>query len=129
MLRILREDFGSPIIVDYVILETLLLLNVRKLSYLIESLYDFLRSNKFKIFFVTEEVFNDAMKLTIEKRQRNFLSLTDSSEIVVSGKLDSHVIATFDGLLGNFFERQIGEGCFDQLDEKEKHVLLKQRSR
>ena len=73
MLRILRGDFGSPIIVDYVILETLLLLRARKLSDVIGSLYEFLRTNKFRIFFVTEEIFNDAMK-TYDRKEKAGLS-------------------------------------------------------
>ena len=125
MLHTLRGIFGSPIIIDYVVVETFLLLKARKLSSRIGVLEEFLQLNRFKIVFVSEDIYNNAMKFAIDKKNQDFLSLTDSSEIVVSRELDYHSIATFDIVLRNFFEVGVGKGYFDQLDEKEKQALLK----
>ena len=125
-MHILRGDFGSPIIVDYVVLETLLLLGARKLSHMGSPLLEFLRTNQFRIIFVTQEIFNDAIKLAVKKSNQEVLSLTDSSEIVVSRELfDSGAVATFDGPLGNFFEKNVGKGYFKQLSKEEKNSLMK----
>ena len=87
MLRILKGSFGSPIVIDYVILETVTLLNQRKIHAAIRSFMKFLRENKFTIFITTEQVFNEAIEMTI-KSETDFLSLSDSSQIVVSKALD-----------------------------------------
>jgi predicted nucleic acid-binding protein len=126
LLRILRGDFGSPIVVDYVVLETQLLLSSRKLSHVMQELMEFLRSNSFRMLFVTEEIFNAAIDLIVEKKQDS-ISLADSSEIVLSRMLHFNAIATFDSVLSSFFDKKVGKGFYDQLEEKEKSALLKAR--
>ena len=96
--QILKGSFGSPAIIDYVILETVTLLNQRKIHSAIQSLMQFLRENKFTIFFITEQVFNEAIEMTI-RSETDFLNLSDSSQIVVSKTLGVRKIATFDIIL------------------------------
>lgn len=122
MLKILKGGFGSPVVLDYVILETVTLLNQKRIHSQVQPLMQFLRENKFTIFFVTEKVFGEAMEMTI-KSEPDFLSVSDSSQIVVSKTLGVQTIATFDGVLGNFFEKRIGKGSDDLLDEKERRNL------
>ena len=122
MLRILKGGFGSPVIIDYVVLETVTLLNQRKIHSAIHSLMQFLRENKFVIFFITEQVFNEAIEMTT-KSETDFLNLSDSSQIVVSKTLGIRTIATFDRVLGNFFETRVGKGYYRLLDEKERRTL------
>jgi predicted nucleic acid-binding protein len=122
MLRILKGGFGSPIIIDYVILETVTLLNQRKINSQVQPLMQFLRENRFTIFFVTEKIFSEAIEMTI-KSEADFLNVSDSSQIVVSKALGVPAIATFDSVLGKFFETCIGKGYYKLLDEKEKRTL------
>lgn len=124
LLRCLKGDFGTPVIIDYVILETLTLLQQRGIRAAIETLLRFIHENRFTIYFVTEASFEEAVKLVIEK-SKDSLSLTDCSQVVISRDLHVSTIATFDGGLGNFFQTSVGAGYFDQLDEKEKRLLLK----
>ena len=126
MLRVLKGKFGTPIVTDYVILETSSLLAQRGIRRAIRPLSDFLTENKFRILFVTEDVYLEAMKLT-NKDTGDFLSLTDSSQIVLSRFLGVDTMATFDGVLANFFQTSVGKGDFNRLDEKEKRLLLKGR--
>ena len=122
MLRILKGGFGSPVVIDYVLLETVTLLNQRKIHSAIQPLMQFLRENKFTIFFITEQVFSKAVEITI-KNETDFLNLSDSSQIVVSKTLGVRAIATFDSVLGNFFETCIGKGYSKLLNEKERRTL------
>jgi predicted nucleic acid-binding protein len=124
MLRCLEGDFGTPIIIDYVILETLTLLQQRGITGIIQKLLQFIRENRFIIFFVREESFDEAIELMLEKSEDS-LSLSDCSQVVVSKNLPIGTIATFDGGLRNFFKTSVGQGYFDRLDEKEKRLLLK----
>ena len=122
MLRILKGGFGSPVLLDYVILETITLLNQRKIHAAIQPLMQFLRENKFTMFFITEQVFSEAVEITI-KSEADFLNLTDSSQIVVSKTMGVRAIVTFDSVLGNFFETCVGKGYYKLLDEKERRIL------
>lgn len=124
MLRCLKGDFGSPFMVDYVILETLTLFQQRRISSVIEDLLKFIRLNKIAILFVSELSFNEATKLMVEKTKET-LSLADCSQIVISKEMHIDTIATFDRTLANFFGKSIGKGYYDQLNEKEKSFLLK----
>ncbi|MDH2901854.1 MAG: PIN domain-containing protein [archaeon] len=126
MLRVLKGKFGSPNVLDYVILETTTLLLQRRIHEGIKSLHDFLTQNKFRILFVTEDILSESMKLTIQS-STDFLSLADSSQIVLSRSLGIDTIATFDNVLGNFFESKIGKGYFDLLEKGEKRILMKIR--
>lgn len=126
MFRCLKGDFGAPIIVDYCILETLTLLQQRGLSSVVETLLAFIRENKLRIYFVSEQVFNEATRLMIEKI-KDRLSLTDCSQVAVSKELNVESIATFDAGLANFFKTCVGVGCFDLLEDKEKHLLQRRK--
>lgn len=126
MFRCLKGDFGVPVIADYCVIETLILLQQRGLSYLIDTLLTFIRENKLKLYFVTEQIFRDATKLVIQKIKDN-LSLTDCSMVVVSGGLNVETIATFDAGLANFFTTSVGKGFFSQLEDEEKRLLLRRK--
>ncbi len=126
MYRCLKGDFGVPIIVDYCVLETLTLLQQRSLSSVISALLEFIRENRLRIHFVSEQIFTDVTKLTIEKMKDN-LSLTDCAQIVVSRELNVETIATFDAGLANFFKTSFGDGYFELLQEKEKRLLLSKK--
>lgn len=126
MFRCLKGDFGAPVIVDYCLLETFALLQQRGLSSVIETLLAFIRENKLRMYFVTEKIFNNASDLVVEK-MKDSLSLTDCSQVVVSRELHVETIGTFDARLANFFKISVGDGCFDQLEEKEKRLLLRKR--
>jgi len=122
MFRVLKGGFGSPSVIDHVILETSSLLFQRRIPNAVRSLNDFVTENKFRILFVTEDIFSEAMKLTLQNTS-DFLTLADSSQIVFGRDLGVDTIATFDSTLGNFFEKRIGKGCFESLDKKEKRML------
>ncbi len=124
VLRVLKGKFGSPNVTDYVLLETSSLLAQRGIRRAIKSLNDFLAENKFRILFVTEDVYLEAMKLTNQDKG-DFLSLADSSQIVLSKSLGIDTVATFDSVLANFFQTSVGKGYFDRREEKEKRLLLK----
>ncbi|MHB2037189.1 MAG: type II toxin-antitoxin system VapC family toxin [Nitrososphaerales archaeon] len=126
MLKCLEGDFGAPVVIDYCVLETLALLQQRRISAVIEELLEFLRENRFTFFFVTEQIFQDATNLMIEK-SKDSLSLTDCSQVVVSKEMNIKAIATFDGGLANFFETSVGKGSFDQLEEREKQLLSRKK--
>lgn len=128
MLRCLKGDFGTPIVIDYCIVETMTLLQQRRIPRAIEALMEFLRSNKFTFFFIAEKNFNSAIDLAIEKK-KDSLSVTDCSQVVVSKELNIGSIATFDSKLGSFFEKTAGKGYFDALDDTEKRLLMRKTSR
>lgn len=128
MFKCLKGDFGTPFIIDYCMLETFTLLQQRGLSHVIESLLAFVRTNKIRIYFISEQTFDRAAELMVEKTKQGLLSLADCSQIEVRMELRLDTIATFDTRLANFFKNVVGEGCFDQLDEKEKRLLLKVRT-
>ena len=123
MLHILKGEFGSPNVTDYVILETTLLLQQRNIPRGIKTLCDFLEENKIRILYITEDTFSEAMKMTIDKTSDG-LSLTDSIQVILSKLLNIDTIATFDGVLGRFFKLGVGKNYFETLDEKEKILLL-----
>ncbi len=125
MFSIVRGDFGSPIIVDYVIVETLLLLKARGIYEVARPLSEFLRINRFKIFFVTQKIFDESVELATKKGGEDDLSLTDSVEVIVSKNFESRTIATFDHTLSNFFQATIGMGFFEHLPESEQRALRK----
>ncbi len=124
MLRCLKGDFGSPFVVDYVMLETLTLFQQRGISSVIDEMLKFIRLNKIAILFMNEVNFNEATKLMLEET-KEILSLADSSQIVVSKEMRIGTIATFDQTLANFFDKSIGKGYYELLNEKEKGHLLK----
>lgn len=128
MLRVLKGEFSSPSVLDYVVLETSSLLFQRRINGGVKSLNDFMTQNKFKILFVTQDIFSEAMKLTLQNTS-DFLTLADSSQIVFSRALDIDTVATFDSVLGNFFQACIGKGCFDSLENSEKRLLTGKRSK
>ncbi|MGI0081461.1 MAG: type II toxin-antitoxin system VapC family toxin [Nitrososphaerales archaeon] len=126
MLVILKGNFGSPFVLDYAILEVITLFSRRRITRAIRPLLQFLDENKFRISFVTEEIFREAIKITtVHERPEHFLNLTDSSEIVTARNLGIKTIATFDTVLGSFFADHMGEGYFQRLDEKERQLLSK----
>lgn len=128
MLRVLTGGLGSPIVIDYVMLEVITLLNQRRLSTTIRPLVEFLKENRFEMFFIPEQIFSEALELTIKsEQQKRFLSLTDSSQIVASKILQVQTIATFDSTLASFFQACIGKNYFDQLSEKERNSLSRAR--
>ena len=125
MFSIVKGDFGSPIIVDYVIVETLLLLKARGINEVARPLMEFLRTNRFKVFFATQKIFDDSVELATKKGGEDDLSLTDSVEVTVSKNFESKTIATFDHTLSNFFQETIGEGFFERLPDREQRALRK----
>ncbi len=125
-LRMALGEFGSPVVSDYVISETITLFYQRKIPRSVRELVAFLDESKFKISFATEEIFRDAIKLCARQEQdRHFLSLADSAQIIISRNLTINTIATFDSVLASFFEGCVGEDYALTLDSKEIGMLKK----
>lgn len=124
MLRILKGNYGSPFVTDYVLLESFSLLGQRGIKEAVKSLQNFLTENKFRTLFVTEEIFSKSMELTLQNTS-DFLSLADSSQIILSISLSIDAIATFDSVLGNFFKISVGKGYFSLLEKNERELLVR----
>ncbi len=122
MTHTLEGKFGRAYTIDYVILETTLLLKSRLGVEAVEAMIDFLNRSGILILVVDEPIFRKALKLLIEMPKR--LSLCDAAIIVIIEELDIRTLASFNlrsfsGLVANI----IGKGYYASLSDKEKERI------
>jgi len=122
MTHTLEGKFGRAYTIDYVILETTLLLKSRLGVEAVEAMIDFLNRSGILILIVDEPIFRKALKLLIEMPKR--LSLCDAAIIVIIEELDIRTLASFNlrsfsGLVANI----IGKGYYASLSDKEKERI------
>ena len=122
MTHTLEGKFGRAYTIDYVILETTLLLKSRLGIEAVEAMIDFLNRSGILILIVDEPIFRKALKLLIEMPKR--LSLCDAASIVIIEELDIRTLASFNlrsfsGLVANI----IGKGYYASLSDKEKERI------
>ncbi len=120
--HILKGRYGRPYTIDYVLVETTLLLKARRLSHKISLFIEFIQKQQIKIICVDDSLLNESLE-TLVKNPR--ASLTDIAQSIIARKLGIKYIASLD----DWFSRQglvvLGKNYTSTLSREELSELRK----
>ncbi len=114
--HILKGKYGRPYTIDYVLVETTLLMNSRGLMHKIPLFIEFLYKEGIKIININSRILNKALKIFLADPK---ISLTDSAEVVVAEKMGIRYIASFDKFFSKFGLIVLGKHYINTLSEAE----------
>ena len=114
--HILKGRYGRPYTIDYVIVETTLLLKARNLAYKIPLFIEFLQKENIRIICVDDEILSKSIKILTRKPET---SLTDIAQVIIANNMRIKYMASLD----EWFKQQglivLGKNYTNTLSEKE----------
>ncbi len=120
--HILKGRYGRPYTIDYVLVETTLLLKARRLSYKIPLFIEFIEKEHIKTICIDDNILNESLE-TLAKNPT--ASLTDIAQLIIARKLGIKYIASLD----NWFSRQgllvLGKNYMSTLSREELSQIRK----
>lgn len=120
--HILKGRYGRPYTIDYVIVETTLLLKARKLTYKVPLFIELLQKENIKIICVEENNYNKAVNMLTRKPE---VSLTDITQVIIARKLKIKYIASLDEWFKQKELMVLGKNYADILSRKELAQIKK----
>ncbi len=118
--HIIKGRYGRPYTIDYVVVETTLLLKARNLTYKIPLFIRFLQSEDIKIIYIDNKVFKESLEVLIREPEA---SLTDVAQLIMARNMKIKFIATLDQWFKHKGLHVLGKNYLESLPRKEQEEI------